>query len=149
MDVSLNNPTLLELTSEEDSTFFTQLLEANKLPVSDLYPGVKKFLLLSESKVIGTGGLEIFSNIGLIRSVSVADAYKGKGYGKQISSMLESVAKQLNIQELFLLTDTAKDFFAKLDYQVIERNEVPPSIRETQQFSSICPSSATIMMKKI
>lgn len=149
MDISQNNPTLLEITSENDSTFFTQLLEANKLPASDLHPGVKKFLLLSGSEVIGTGGLEIFSNIGLVRSVSVADAYKGKGYGREISRMLESAAKQLNVQELFLLTDTAKDFFAKLDYQVIERNAVPQSIRETQQFSSICPSSAIIMMKKI
>ncbi len=138
-----------EMAAETAVTSFTQLLESNNLPVRDLIPSVKKFLLLSESEVIGTGGLEIFGNIGLIRSVSVADAYKGKGYGKEISSRLESAAKQLNVQELFLLTDTAKDFFVKLDYQIIDRIAVPQAIRETQQFSSICPSSAIIMMKKI
>lgn len=149
METSLNKPTLLEVNSENDLTYFKQLLESNKLPVSDLNPGIKKFLFIEEGNGIGTGGLEIFGHLGLVRSISVADGQKGRGYGQKISNELESVAQNLGIKELYLLTNTAKDFFKKLNYQVIDRNEVPQLIRETQQFSSICPSSAIIMMKKI
>ena len=142
-----NNLSVREITSDAELALFIQLLKANNLPVSDLTPEIKKFILLENDEIIGTGGLETYGKMGLIRSVSVADTHKGKGYGKLITKALENAAKGLDINDLYLLTTTAKDFFTKMNYMLVNRADVPQDIQQTQQFSSLCPSTATIMKR--
>ncbi len=50
---------------------------------------------------------------------------------------------------LYLLTTTAKDFFNKEGYIVVNRDEVPEPIKNSSEFSSVCPSTAIVMKKEI
>jgi amino-acid N-acetyltransferase len=126
------------------------LLAQNDLPTSDLDADKYLYALLDEQQQLaGTGGLEFTGNAALLRSVSVKKELQGKGLGKQISSYLEKIASEKGIDEIYLLTTTAKDFFEKEAYQIINRDEVPQGIKETSEFSSVCPSSAIVMKKTI
>jgi N-acetylglutamate synthase-like GNAT family acetyltransferase len=48
-----------------------------------------------------------------------------------------------------LLTQTARDFFAHLGYRVIDRSEAPEEVQGSEEFRSLCPASATCMVKMI
>jgi amino-acid N-acetyltransferase len=134
-------------TSPENFSKVLVLLSLANLPIRDIDENVELFSLEMD---LGTAGLEIFGRIGLLRSLSVLESQKGKGYELLIVQKLESYVKTKNIKALYLLTSTAKDFFeTKCKYELIERINVPIEIQNSQQFVSICPSSAVIMKKDI
>ena len=135
-------------TSPEKKSEVLTLLTLANLPTLDIGENVELFSLETNENIVGTAGLEIIGNIGLLRSVSVLESQKGKGYGHLIVQKLESYAKIQNIEALYLLTTTASEFFEKkCNYQIVERANVPTEIQNSQQFSSVCPSSAVVMKK--
>jgi len=123
------------------------LLQENGLPTSDLDETKTLFAFLSNGDVIGTGGLESFGNCALLRSISVRKDLQKKGMGRFIVGELEKTAWQSGINCLYLLTTTAESFFTKAGYQAIDREAVPIEIKNTAEFSSICPSTANAMRK--
>lgn len=137
-------------TSPEKVAELLSLLQKANLPVNDIGEKVELFSLENNEDIIGTAGLEIEGQIGLLRSISVIESQKGKGYGHLIVQNLETYAQTQNIKELYLLTTTAKDFFEKkCNYDVVERVNVPTEIQNSQQFASVCPASAVVMKKSL
>jgi amino-acid N-acetyltransferase len=63
--------------------------------------------------------------------------------------LIFSYAHELGVKELYLLTTTAEKFFPKLGFDSIDRDNVPTPIQATEEFSSICPSTAVCMVKKL
>jgi amino-acid N-acetyltransferase len=124
-----------------------ELLRENNLPTEDLDDDKKLFALIGENGIIGTGGLEFFEDCALLRSVGVRENFRGAGYGKIIALELELLCREKNIDSIYLLTETAKDFFEKLGYEMVDRETVPDAIKNSSEFSTICPSSATVMKK--
>jgi amino-acid N-acetyltransferase len=124
------------------------LVKAN-LPVSDINEQTELFELKTETRTIGTIGLEHDGSVGLLRSLSVEESSRGKGHGEQLVQFLEERAKERGINTLYLLTTTAARFFSKRGYQTISREEVPLFIRQTSEFSAVCPASSTVMKKEL
>ena len=52
------------------------------------------------------------------------------------------------VADLVLLTTTAAPFFAKRGYTVIERRDAPAPVQHSAEFATICPASATCMLKR-
>ena len=123
------------------------LLVANDLPVVDLDESKVLFACLNNDEVIGTGGLEFFKDCALLRSVSVKKNVQKTGLGKFIVDELEKIAKGKGINRLYLLTTTAEGFFTKLGYKTIDREELPLEIKNTTEFTSVCPSTANVLRK--
>jgi amino-acid N-acetyltransferase len=123
------------------------LLRENDLPVSDLDETKTLFACLSNGGVIGTGGLEFFKDCALLRSISIKKDLQKKGFGKFIVCELEKMAGQTGVNCLYLLTTTAGGFFTKVGYESVDREAVPIEIKNTTEFSSICPSTAKVMRK--
>lgn len=146
----LEDLTLQRVTSEEGKkAFVAQLIEA-KLPYADLGAEVELFVLSDhENKVIGTAGLEWHGQNALLRSVSVSKFYQGKGIGKQILFEIEGIARSRQAKGIYLLTETAKDFFEKNNYLITPRQFIPQEVLASPQFTSTCPSTATAMVKML
>ena len=127
------------------------LLEESGLPVSDLnVEHFEHFLYLGEfDNPSGIIGLEIFDSAALLRSLAVSKNIQGKGYGESLVLAMEDYAKSKNIKELYLLTETAENFFNKLNYDKMKKETAPESIRDSSEFSSVCPESAVLMMKRL
>lgn len=144
--------TTLKLTialQEEERLQAIDLLKQSNLPTEDLDDDKLLYLLKDEERIIGTAGLEIFEDCALLRSVSIVKEEQGKGFGKFLNESIENYARESGINCLYLLTTTAKDFFDKQGYCVIKREETPEVIKETAEFSLLCPSSAAVMKKRI
>lgn len=97
----------------------------------------------------GIIGLELLGSVALLRSLAVAPEVRGTGMGKVLVAAAETYAKETGVGELYLLTTTAAAFFAQLGYAHGDRKAVPEPIKATQEFSGLCPSSATLMVKKL
>ena len=42
---------------------------------------------------------------------------------------------------------TSADFFQRIGYEVTQRDNVPESIRKTEEFYNVCPVSAVCLFK--
>src|SRR5690349_3384359 len=96
-----------------------KFLQANKLPHQDITEGIttkgRVFLGYYDDsgELIGSGGLELYGDSALLRSVAVKETVRGKELGKKIVDDLVTQARNSKINNIFLLTETAKDFFTK------------------------------------
>jgi amino-acid N-acetyltransferase len=134
----------------EDLIAIRALLERSGLPTSDLQSARPEFAVIRESgQVIAAGALQRFGSSALVRSVIVAPDHRGTGLGQAIVSELERLASAAQISRLVLLTQTAADFFAHRGYRVIERSSAPKDMQGSEEFRSLCPSSATCMAKSL
>jgi len=136
----------LQKAEKSDISTIKDILKENKLPFQDVGTNnINFFLAYEDADFIGIIGLEKFPEIALLRSMAVMKKFRGNGYGKKICAHLLEIAKQEGINEVFLLTCDAKDFFAKLGFKVIERKNVHEIIQSTTEFSSLCPVYAVCM----
>lgn len=132
-------------------TAIEALLRANELPIADLGQLTSdNFLFMGDAKSpVGVIGLEVFGTAGLLRSLVVSDASRGQGYAKALVTALELKALRAGVQDLFLLTETAARFFSNLDYSVMPRNNAPVVIKNTPEFSGLCPDDAILFHKQL
>lgn len=136
-----------ELNPEEFDTTFG-LLEESKLDASDLkQPNIRLFSMTKNNELVGVGALEIIDGVALLRSVAVSKGRQKQGIGAQLVNLIEKTAKELGLSALYLLTNTAADFFKANGYQVIHRDNFAESLKQTAQFSGLCPVSAVCMKK--
>jgi amino-acid N-acetyltransferase len=126
------------------------LLEGSGLPTSDLEAARPVFAVVrGGGLVVAAGALQRFGSFALLRSVVVAEGHRGAGLGSAIVSELERLAQADQVEQLILLTQTAAEFFARQGYHAIERGEVPEAMQGSEEFRSLCPSSATCMAKSL
>ena len=139
-------PFEFDLAQSHDLTKIRTLLQSQQLPVEDIDNHIS-FLLTRNTadRVVGCCGLEFYSSVGLLRSLAVDPAFQGKGLGKQLVQQTLEMAEKKGLEEVYLLTTTAADFFPKLGFNPINRAEVPVVIQQTPEYAQLCPDSAVVM----
>ncbi len=134
--------------SAQDLIAIRALLEHSGLPTSDLELTRPVFAVIRENgQVIAAGALQHFGSSALLRSVVVTSDRRGSGLGQTIVRELERQARASRIKRLILLTQTAGEFFTRQGYRLIERSAAPEDMQGSEEFRSLCPSSATCMAK--
>lgn len=121
------------------------LLQENNLPVSDINEKITFFAQKENEKIIAVGGMESAGEDAIIRSIAVSDPFKGKGLGNKITSRLINYAREKGKKDIYLLTTTAENYFAKFRFKKIDRNQVPAAVQKSTQYTSVCPVSAVVM----
>ncbi len=126
-------------------------LTAEGLPTQDLADGLtgRFFAIGDQVSPHGIIGLETHGQYGLLRSLVVSSASQSKGAGTALVKHVEALACDLQLQEIYLLTETAESFFAKSGYEICARGDVAEPIKNSAEFSSLCPDSATVMKKTL
>ena len=121
------------------------------LPADDiLAPGLQFWRFSTQDDVpAGFGGIEVHGADALMRSVVTLPPLRARGIGQAIVQALEAEAVVMKCRAVWLLTTTAREFFDRLGYAAVDRADVPGPIRATAQFSSLCPDSATVMVKRL
>lgn len=99
-----------------------------------------------DGNIVGTGGLEFYGPYALLRSVAVRKDLQGKSIGKTIVNDLLRKAGEQKVTAIYLLTETAHDYFSRLKFRDVERNDAPEEIRSSSEFSNVCPASAACMV---
>jgi amino-acid N-acetyltransferase len=125
------------------------LLHECGLPTSDLDAAQFEHFLIcgAGDQPGGVIGLELHGAHGLLRSLAVSPTVRSEGCGSALVAAIESQACALGLDDLYLLTETAEEFFAARGYVAVRRDLVPDAIRATAEFSTLCPDSAVVMCK--
>ena len=134
------------ITDPEDFQVFRTTLESAGLPYKDL--NVNDHLLIGYydgDHLVGTGGLEIYGDYGLLRSVSIHENSRGKNLGTKIALHLIDKARASELKGLYLLTETAQGFFEKLGFISIHRDDAEKVVKASAEFTHVCPSTAVCM----
>jgi amino-acid N-acetyltransferase len=121
------------------------------LPIDDLSTlSNAKFFGISEGgTLVAVVGLELYGEVGLLRSLAVLPSYRNTGLGNKLVRHVESFAKQYGIEQLYLLTTTAEDYFLRFGYVPAIRDSAPMAIKATSQFSGLCPASSAFLIKQL
>ena len=122
------------------------LLEMEGLCFNDINnEEVHLFEVKSNKEVIGYFGYELYDNNALFRSMVVAPEFRKKGYGKLIWDEAKERLVNEHVDKVFLLTNTADQFFKTQGFVEIPRASVPKDIASTTEFIEFCPSDSTCM----
>jgi amino-acid N-acetyltransferase len=134
--------------SYSDEPSIRTLLEQAHLPTESLGTNVTEFFVVEENgTIVGVAGFEYYDDDALLRSVAVQSGQRNQGVGSLLIDWMLSQAREHRIKRIVLLTDTAKTFFEKKGFRVIDRSLVTnDSMRMSSEFASVCPASSNTMM---
>ena len=131
----------------QDADAVVALLRAAELPVEGVTDQLEDGFVVVErdGAITAAAGLEVYGGYGLLRSVAVDGAARGRGLGDQLVRDRIEWARARGLRGVYLLTTTAAPFFAERGFRTVSRDDVPAAIRRSSEFSEICPSTATVM----
>ena len=136
---------IVELQAD-DLAQLQALLRLNHLPAQDCTGQGKFFYGIFEAdELVAAGGLEATANDALLRSVVVQERLRSRGLARKICEHLIAQASSDGRQAIYLLTETAENYFEKLGFERITRSQVPAAIAATRQFTLLCPDSASCL----
>lgn len=138
---------ILRRSNKDEKDRIRSLLLEAKLPAESLETGATVFYIAEENgRVAGVAGFEFYGEDALLRSVAVLPELRHQGIGSVIVDLMLEQARKINISRIVLLTETAKDFFTKKGFEVIERAAiVNDDLKRSSEFTQACPQSAVCM----
>ena len=133
-------------TKPEDLNAVLTLFAGVSLPQNGVPEHFQHFLVAQEGdQLIGVIGVEPYGVSALLRSLAVALAYRGQGLGRVLVERLLHEARAQGVEQVFLLTETAAEFFAKFGFRGIAREETDGAVQQSVEFQTACCQSALCM----
>ena len=132
----------------EDWPSIRALLEARNLPIDGAESHVVDFLVATDpasNAAIAVAGLERYGEVGLVRSVAVADDVAARGLGSALVRALLRRAGEGGIGAVYLLTTTAAGWFPRFGFRVVRRDDLPQALGESAELRGACPGTAVAM----
>ena len=143
---------LIEDANESDRAAIVVLLQNTNLLPDGIESHLKNVIVIRHPEavaglefLVGSAGLEIYGKSALLRSLAVHPDFQGTGLGTRLVNRIIDVAKGKGITHLFLLTDSAEDYFKKRGFVVVGRNLVPDDMKQSIEFTTLCTSSPSMM----
>ena len=139
--VSLGPPIGAELAAVD------ALIRASALPVEvvrDRFPDAY-VVARRAGQVVGVAALEVHDQAGLLRSVAVASAERGRGTGIALVGDRLATACASGLTSVYLLTTTAAPLFRRFGFSEVDRSGAPAALSASPEFAALCPSSAACM----
>jgi amino-acid N-acetyltransferase len=139
----------LELASEADLAPVLALVQACQLPIAGLEQHLGTALVARDrGELVGSAELEMYGECALLRSVAVATHMRGRGLGQRLVRAALDLARQRGVRSVYLLTETAGEFFPRFGFHPIDRASVPEPVKTSVELTSACPESALAMGAK-
>src|SRR5881409_2608609 len=105
------------------------VLAAHKLPRAGIEQCLATTLVACDnSELVGTAALELYGSAALLRSVAVATRLRGRGLGQALTRAVLDLARRRGVRTVYLLTETAGQFFPKFGFREIPRADVEPAV---------------------
>jgi amino-acid N-acetyltransferase len=141
---------MIESATQRDLPAIHALLDRLQLPLEGVDEHLQTMLVARDAEeIVGTAALELYTEGALLRSVAVDPRWQGRQLGHQLTGAALDLATAHGARAVFLLTTTAERFFPKFGFETIDREQVPPSVRQSVEFQSACPSSAIVMRRRL
>jgi amino-acid N-acetyltransferase len=127
------------------------LLRESSLPLAGVEEHFDSFLVAraEDGSLVGCVGLEIYGDVGLLRSLSVASRARGSGLGTRLVERLMDLARENGVETLYLLTTSAEEYFPRFGFERLAREEVDRKLEASEELRGACPASAVVMRRRV
>jgi len=127
------------------------LLARVELPLHDVAERWGHYFVVREDdgRVVGVAGLEVHGEDGLLRSVAVERQYRGQGLAAALVAAALERARIVPLRAVYLLTTTARAYFARHGFAECAREEAPRALRDSWEFRTGCPQTAVLMKRPV
>ncbi len=128
----------------------SRFFEENELPTIGVDRFFENFLVAHDQSGlwVGVAGLEVYGKNGLLRSVAVNKQFRGMGQGRTLVNSVLANARKKGVETIYLLTDSAEDYFKGLGFEVVNRQDIDQAVRASPEFTE-CSEAAAVMRKFI
>jgi len=142
--IRIRNATSADLPAVEN------LLSASDLPLDGVKDNFSNFKVAEDDgEIAGAIGLEEFGAVALLRSAVVSPGHRGSGVGRRLVEHLLEGAEVAGIEELYLLTTTADQYFPRFGFTRTTRSAVPDAVKASAEFQGACPETAVVMTRRV
>ncbi|HET7830857.1 MAG TPA: arsenic resistance N-acetyltransferase ArsN2 [Candidatus Limnocylindrales bacterium] len=141
-------PLRIEPATPADVPEVEALLSASGLPLEGAAEALRCGVVArDEGRIVAAAAVERFGDAGLLRSVVVDRARRGTGLGRQMVAAAEQLAQAEGVHDLYLLTETAADWFPRLGYEVVERPVAAAAVGGSIEFTTVCRDTGVPMRR--
>jgi amino-acid N-acetyltransferase len=134
----------------EDLPALQDLFSLCGLPFDGVADHVDAFLLAGDGRgLVGSVGVERHGADGLLRSLAVHPEYRRRGLGARLTRRALGEARRLGLRRLFLLTETASEYFLRFQFRPVPRGQAPLAVQSSVEFASACPETAICMERRL
>lgn len=144
LPLALALPPRTSIMPTDDREDIVPLLAACELPANGL-ADARLVVARLDGEVVGCAGLEVWGDHGLLRSVAVATAHRGKGLGEALVADRLGWASGEGLESVSLLTTGASLFFGRLGFSPVERAALPADLARSTQLGLGCCATALAM----
>ena len=99
--------------------------------------------------VVGAVGLERYGRYALLRSLVVSAAHRGRGLGQALTRRALDEAAVGDYSDVYLLTETAEEFFPRFGFAPVDRERVPDAVRQSVEFQGVCSDTCAVMTSSL
>ena len=144
--MSASRPIEIAAIDAEELPDLVRLLERSRLPTDGIAEHLASTLVARDGgRIVGSAAVESYGRVGLLRSVAVDEALRGRGLGVRLTEAALALARARHLDWVYLLTETAGDFFPRFGFRPISRADVDPAALRSVEFTTVCPASALVM----
>lgn len=125
-----------------------RLLREARLPtdgVEELFPDGFAVAWAS-GQLAGVAGLEVHGPDGLLRSIAVDAAWRGRGVGSRLVRDRLEKAGSAGLGSVWLLTPAAATFFERFGFARASRDEAPATVLSSGEFEHVCPTATAMRL---
>ena len=95
------------------------------------------YVLTNEQGMVGCVALEVLGDDAILRALATDPEARGSGYGWMLADMAVSQARWRGVRRIYLLTETASDFFAaKFGFRVVDRSTLSKQVAASETFTA-------------
>lgn len=140
----------IDRATASDTPAVEALLAAAGLPLEGAAAALSTGVVARDGDaVVGAAAVEPYGDAGLLRSVVVAEPLRGTGLGRELVAAAEALARDRGIRALYLLTETAADWFPRLGYAVVPREEARAAVGDSIEFTMVCATTGVPMRRAL
>ncbi len=140
----------IEPARSADQPAIDALLAQSGLPADGAAAAFEHGVVAREgAALVGAAAVELYGDAGLLRSVVVAPGRRGTGLGRLLVREAEAIARAAGVRDLYLLTDSAADWFPRLGYEPVDREVVRGFVGASVEFTLSCAETGVAMRHRL
>lgn len=141
---------LIERARPDDLAAVLALIEDCGLPTAGFEQSLPTTVVArAGASVVGCAAVELYGSDALLRSVAVADTYRGRMFARALVDHALDMAGASGVTRVFVLTETATRYFERMGFRAVARDLVPEAVRVSTEFTEVCPETAVAMEREL
>jgi DNA-binding MarR family transcriptional regulator/N-acetylglutamate synthase-like GNAT family acetyltransferase len=146
VEVEPEDNLLFQAAYPSDWNEIRNLLTANRLPVQGALNHLSNFVVATENgRVVGALGLEVYGDVGLLRSLVVASNMRGRSIAKRLIKHMILRSREKQLGALYLLAGKTDALFERHGFEKMPRADMPTKLYVSMELQGPSSTASTGM----